>query len=48
MTVRLFVYFSYMVDAADHEKLEASRNELHALLEKEQLNGIPVSSHYKL
>lgn len=32
----------YMVDAADHEKLEASRNELHALLEKEQLSGIPV------
>ena len=31
-----------MVDAADHEKLEASRNELHALLEKEQLSGIPV------
>ena len=33
-----------MVDAADHEKLEASRNELHGLLEKPQLAGIPVSS----
>ncbi|XP_078343528.1 LOW QUALITY PROTEIN: ADP-ribosylation factor-like protein 8B-A [Oculina patagonica] len=32
----------YMVDAADHEKLEASRNELHGLLEKPQLAGIPV------
>ena len=32
------------MDAADHEKLEASRNELHALLEKEQLAGIPVSN----
>ena len=33
----------YMVDAADHEKLEASRNELHNLLDKPQLAGIPVS-----
>ena len=32
----------YMVDAADHEKLEASRNELHGLIEKPQLAGIPV------
>lgn len=32
----------YMVDAADHEKLEASRNELHGLLDKPQLAGIPV------
>ncbi|XP_068714465.1 ADP-ribosylation factor-like protein 8B-A [Montipora capricornis] len=32
----------YMVDAADHDKLEASRNELHGLLEKPQLAGIPV------
>ena len=31
-----------MVDAADHDKLEASRNELHGLLEKPQLAGIPV------
>ena len=31
-----------MVDAADHEKLEASRNELHGLLDKPQLAGIPV------
>lgn len=33
---------SYMVDAADHEKIEASRNELHNLLDKPQLAGIPV------
>lgn len=33
---------SYMVDAADREKIEASRNELHNLLDKPQLQGIPV------
>ncbi|KAG7244691.1 hypothetical protein INR49_029710 [Caranx melampygus] len=33
----------YMVDAADREKVEASRNELHNLLDKPQLQGIPVS-----
>ncbi|KAG4073176.1 hypothetical protein HA402_002565 [Bradysia odoriphaga] len=32
----------YMVDAADLDKMEASRNELHSLLDKPQLNGIPV------
>lgn len=32
----------YMVDAADSEKIEASRNELHNLLDKPQLSGIPV------
>lgn len=31
-----------MVDAADGDKIEASRNELHSLLEKPQLAGIPV------
>lgn len=31
-----------MVDAADHEKLEASRNELMQLLDKQQLEAIPV------
>ena len=31
-----------MVDAADHEKIEASRNELHNLLDKPQLQGIPI------
>lgn len=31
-----------MVDAADLEKMEASRNELHSLLDKQQLVGIPV------
>ncbi|XP_038608431.1 ADP-ribosylation factor-like protein 8B [Tachyglossus aculeatus] len=32
----------YMVDAADVEKLEASKNEFHSLVEKPQLHGIPV------
>ncbi|CDS38309.1 ADP ribosylation factor protein 8B [Echinococcus multilocularis] len=32
----------FMVDAADRDKLGAARNELHALLEKSQLAGIPV------
>lgn len=32
-----------MVDAADQEKIEASKNELHNLLDKPQLQGIPVS-----
>ena len=32
-----------MVDAADHEKIEASKTELHSLLDKPQLTGIPVS-----
>ena len=34
-----------MVDAADHDKLEASTNELHNLLDKPQLQGIPVSAN---
>lgn len=33
-----------MVDAADLEKVEASKNELHSLIDKPQLHGIPVSS----
>lgn len=37
-----FLYYSYMVDAADKDKMEASRNELHSLLDKPQLAGIPV------
>ena len=32
----------YMVDAADHDKLEAARHELMTLLEKPQLARIPV------
>lgn len=28
----------YMVDAADNDKIEASRNELHNLLEKPQVS----------
>ncbi len=39
------VSFRYMVDAADPEKIEASKNELHNLLDKPQLQGIPVSLH---
>ena len=35
--------YRYMVDAADHEKLDGSKNELHSLLDKPQLAGIPVS-----
>ena len=33
-----------MVDAADHDKLEQTKDELHVLLEKPQLAGIPVSN----
>eukprot|EP00041_Stephanoeca_diplocostata_P006222 m.78543 g.78543 ORF g.78543 m.78543 type:complete len:186 (+) comp16241_c0_seq1:217-774(+) len=32
----------YMVDAAEPTKLESAKQELHALLAKEQLGGIPV------
>lgn len=32
------------MDAADQEKIEASKNELHNLLDKPQLQGIPVSA----
>ena len=36
-----------MVDAADHEKLDAAKTELMGLLEKPQLAGIPVRhSHF--
>lgn len=38
----LFDVNRYMVDAADLDKMEASRNELHSLLDKPQLAGIPV------
>ena len=37
-----FSVYSYMVDAADPDKIEPSRNELHHLLDKPQLQGIPV------
>ena len=33
---------SFMVDAADHEKLDAAKQEFSNLLEKPQLQGIPV------
>lgn len=36
-----------MVDAADHDKLEAAKTELLGLLGKPQLAGIPVSSNIK-
>ena len=32
-----------MVDAADHDKLDQAKSELHSLLEKPQLTAIPVS-----
>ncbi|KAI3385483.1 hypothetical protein SNEBB_007042 [Seison nebaliae] len=32
----------YMVDAADSDKIEPTRTELHNLLDKPQLDGIPV------
>ena len=34
--------FSFMVDAADHEKLDAAKQEFSNLLEKPQLQCIPV------
>ncbi|NXP29737.1 ARL8A protein, partial [Scytalopus superciliaris] len=40
--VKCRCYCWYMVDAADQEKIEASKNELHNLLDKPQLQGIPV------
>lgn len=45
LKVILYLWFSnhrYMVDAADPEKVEASKTELHSLLDKPQLHGIPV------
>lgn len=36
------VFSSYMVDAANHETLGAAKTELHNLLDKPQLQGIPV------
>uniref|UniRef100_A0A5B7AGX2 ADP-ribosylation factor-like protein 8B n=1 Tax=Davidia involucrata TaxID=16924 RepID=A0A5B7AGX2_DAVIN len=32
----------YVVDAADHDNMIVSRNELHDLLNKPSLNGIPL------
>eukprot|EP01135_Chromosphaera_perkinsii_P006134 Nk52_evm1s417 gene=Nk52_evmTU1s417 len=32
----------YMVDAADSSRLSAAKNELHGLLSKPQLDGIPI------
>ena len=34
--------FSYVVDAADHDNISISRSELHDLLSKPSLNGIPL------
>lgn len=48
MLLRAAAGFRYMVDAADQDKVEASRNELHNLLDKPQLQGIPVSVDPKL
>lgn len=41
-TMYFVLLFRYMVDAADRDKIEPSRNELHNLLDKPQLQGIPV------
>ena len=35
----------YMVDAADNDKIEASRNELHNLLEKPQVSTASSKSY---
>lgn len=44
--IKAFINESYvirfMVDAADRDKLDAARNELHTLMDKTQLAGIPV------
>lgn len=32
----------FMIDAADHEKMEAAKTELHALVSQPQLQGTPV------
>ena len=39
-----WTYFScsYVVDAADHDNLSISRSELHDLLSKPSLGGIPL------
>lgn len=35
-----------MVDAADTDRIEGARNELHTLLDKPQLQGIPVRGFF--
>lgn len=37
-----FAFCSYVVDAADYDNLPVSRSELHDLLSKPSLNGIPL------
>ena len=37
-----FIVDSFVVDAADHEKFEAAKTELHNLLQKPQLAHIPL------
>ena len=37
-----FLSCSYVVDAADYENLSVSKSELHDLLSKPSLNGIPL------
>ena len=41
-TNKFFLCFSYVVDAADKDNLPVSRSELHDLLSKPSLNGIPL------
>lgn len=43
MLIVLFVMFgSYVVDAADRDNVAISKNELHDLLNKPSLHGIPL------
>jgi ADP-ribosylation factor-like protein 8 len=42
LIIELIFIGSFMVDAADHEKLDAAKQEFSNLLEKPQLQGIPV------
>lgn len=37
-----FACCSYVVDAADYDNLPVSKSELHDLLSKTSLNGIPL------
>lgn len=36
------IFSRYVVDAADHDNLSISRSELHDLLTKQSLSGIPL------
>ncbi|PVU90780.1 hypothetical protein BB561_004719 [Smittium simulii] len=42
LILTFFSFYSFVVDSADHQKLEQARAELWTLLEKPQLSSIPV------